>query len=876
MYITFLSLDLITYFMNAMSNFTNTIEEITAKQQYICLYDSDLNMIDCCANYAALMGKEDIEVVGKSVEEIYTSVSNERRTQFNDVLATGISSSVAIQFTSTTNKIIEIEEQICRLNTGLVVIGKDITASNKEKKKKEEQEYALSLIAKNSSQYFLLVDPKGTILFIDKTYPAFKLEEVIGSNVKDYHKEEDNLLMQKSIETALRTKKESVYELNAHIGNNEYSTFEGTVSPIIEENGDILKLAITTIGITERKKFENELKAINTQYTDLLKLTNSIAFTQDKALRYTSILNPNGILDENLALGKTDRDLIKPFDEAAEKLEAIKLEVLQTGKVIRKDIKLNINKEAHYFDLLIQPLFNEEKETIGISCTSINITDRTNRKEALIENERKLNEAEEIAQLGYYDIDTASRNINWSEETYRIVGVSPKHYVPHLDNFLDLVYEEDRDFVEEAFNEITKTGKNLDVTYRIPGRDKKPIYIRNLAKTRQDTKGQIINIFGTIQDITQQIELELELKAQQAFIQKIVDYSPSLIFILDIEKKENIFLNNASERLLGYSKEEVCRNHNLFLNQLSNLSLSAIKNNNLTKESTTFLSFIHPAERQLFIQFVHMFVEDESDRVFDLNFRHQHKQGHWMWLHHRLIAFNRNKEGKVTQLLGIVSDISSLKEAEKKSKLAMIEGQEKERERMAKDLHDAINPLLSAAKLNVESLQFQTKAYTDQQTNITNIVSLLSQSMTAIKDISFNLMPSILKDFGLVFTLKDYCNKISEGGLIQVNLDIHGVENRLDKVKEVMLFRIAQELINNVIKHAQASQIDVQLIKHQKTIILMVEDNGKGMEDSENISASIGYGLKNVESRAKALNGTMAIDTIKNRGTIITIEIPRK
>ncbi len=843
--------------------------------QYICMYDEDLNLVDCCGYYATLNGLDKSVLIGKSFKELYTDLSNERKDQFVKVLKTGTPCYITSQFISTRAETIHAEEQISRLNNTLVVVGKDITKREKEREKKEEQEYALSLITKNSSYFFVLADLEATILFIDKTYPTFTLEEVIGSNLYDYHDEQNRLIMQECIAIVLKTKSVNNFELYADIRNGKEAIFEGTISPIIE-NGVVVKFAIITSGITERKKFENELKAIKKQYINLLELTNSIAFTQDKALRFTSILNPTGILSEKSAIGKTDRELINPFDEEAQEVEAIKLEVLQTGKVIRRDIRLNINKEVFHFDLLVQPLFNEEGETIGINCTSINITERIRRKEALEESERRLIEAEEIAQVGYYDIDITTGKQNWSKEAYRIAGVNPKEYSPHTDDFLDFVYEEDRDAAEELLKEIMVSGKTVELTYRVARKKESIHYARCIAKARLNKKGEVIKIFGIVQDITQQIELELELKKQQSFIQKIVDSSPSLIFILDIEKGENIFLNNASEQLLGYSKEEVKRNHNLFLSQLSNLSVEAMENNTLSENSTNFLSFIHPAERQLFVEFVQLFTVGKPDRVFDLNFRHKHKNGYWLWLHHRIISFNRNGEGKVTQLLGIVSDITSLKESEKMSKIAMIEGQEKERRRMAKDLHDAINPLLSAAKLNVEALQSRAKASNKQHTNLSNIVSLLSQSMEAIKDISFNLMPSILKDFGLAFTLRDYCNKITAGGVLKVDLDIHGVETRLGEVKEIMLFRIAQELINNVIKHADASQVEVQLIAHQKTLILMVEDDGKGIGNTTTNLSSKGYGLKNVESRAKALNGTMEVDAIKNRGTIITIEIPRK
>ena len=853
-------------------------------RQYICLYDHDLKLVDCCANYTALKGLSSANLIGKSVGEVDIDLSATRIDQFRKVLNTGIPCATTRQIKSATKEIFHLEEQILRLNEKLVVVGKDITKSKQEKDKKDEQEYALSLIAKHTSQYFLLTDTKGKILFIDKTYPTLTMEEVIGSCVYDYHDEQNTLIMKETIATVLKTKTPNTYEINAFVKDEKELFFEGTIIPIIE-NGVIKKLAITTNAITERKEYENELKAINRQYVNLLKMTNSLSYTIDKELKYTSMINPNKSVlnpdadfDERSVIGKTDRELVFPFDkEAAEIAEVDKLEVLRTGKAIRKDSKLVIDGVELYYDLLLQPIFNKKAEVIGISGTSFNITDRIRRNEALEESERKLKEAQEISQLGYYDIDLASGNINWSEETYRIVDLKPNEFSPHMDNFMNLVYEKDKEYLQESLKGIIDTGESTDTTFRRQRKNGSFQYIRNLATARLNDKGQTVSIFGTVQDITQQIELDFELKEQKAFIQKIVDSSPSLIFILDLEKRENVFLNNASQQLLGYSTQEVRDNHNLFLTQLPNITLEAIENNALNKSSASFLSFIHPADRQIFIEFVRMFIENQTDRFYDLSFRHKHKDGQWRWLHHRFGTFNRNAEGKITQILVIVSDVTNIKETETKSKIAMIEGQEKERQRIAKDLHDAINPLLSAAKLNVESLEYhENDCNKEQQTNLSNVISLLSQSMREIKEISFNLMPAILKDFGLVFTLKDYCKTITEGGKLEVNLDIHGVKTRLDEVTEVMLFRIAQELINNVIKHANATQVDIQLIAHQKTLILMVEDNGKGIEYPKNSRPTKNYGLKNVESRVKALNGLMAMDSIKNRGTIITIEIPRK
>ena len=146
--------------------------------------------------------------------------------------------------------------------------------------------------------------------------------------------------------------------------------------------------------------------------------------------------------------------------------------------------------------------------------------------------------------------------------------------------------------------------------------------------------------------------------------------------------------------------------------------------------------------------------------------------------------------------------------------------------------------------------------------------------MEGVKEISANLMPPVLTDFGLRYALNELCMKISEGETLAVNLDSHGFKERFDKKIEVSLYRITQELLNNIIKHANASQALVQLVQHQHSLMLMIDDNGKGLDQPFEELQTAGFGFRNVESRVKSLDGKMEVDSVKGRGTTFTIEIP--
>jgi len=223
----------------------------------------------------------------------------------------------------------------------------------------------------------------------------------------------------------------------------------------------------------------------------------------------------------------------------------------------------------------------------------------------------------------------------------------------------------------------------------------------------------------------------------------------------------------------------------------------------------------------------------------------------------------------------VAHNITQVKEFEAAVLSAMIEGQDNERKKMAREIHDGFGPLLSAIRLNLEAL---TVKYNDQFDNqsredITHIINALDETTKDIRALSHNLMPTVLIDFGLVPAVNNLCAKIRSSGKIDVEF-ITNLKRRIDPENELTIYRIVQELINNAIKHSEASRVNVQLMDHETIIILSVDDNGKGVNMKEIDVYSGGIGLNNIQARVNANRGSFTIESTPGNGFTAHVEIP--
>ncbi len=199
---------------------------------------------------------------------------------------------------------------------------------------------------------------------------------------------------------------------------------------------------------------------------------------------------------------------------------------------------------------------------------------------------------------------------------------------------------------------------------------------------------------------------------------------------------------------------------------------------------------------------------------------------------------------------------------------AMIQGQENERSRIAADLHDGLGGLLSSVKSHFNSLNHTDKtAPLFQKTNV-----LIDDACVEVRRISHNMMPRALSLSGLPDALDDLAQSLEKEG-IQCTLELHGMEQPLAHTSSVTVYRILQELTTNVVKHAEAQHLLIQLLRSEDMLTIIVEDDGKGFEHATALEKN-GIGLSSITSRVSFLKGNITWDAVPGQGTSVMISVP--
>lgn len=204
---------------------------------------------------------------------------------------------------------------------------------------------------------------------------------------------------------------------------------------------------------------------------------------------------------------------------------------------------------------------------------------------------------------------------------------------------------------------------------------------------------------------------------------------------------------------------------------------------------------------------------------------------------------------------------------------AVIVAEENERKRIAADLHDGIGQMMSAAKMNLSVFESELDFKNEVQKNsFEKVIGLIDESCKEIRSVSHQMMPNALLKSGLPSAIKEFIDRI-DNRIITVSLHTEGLEERIDNNKETVLYRVIQECVNNVLKHASARHLDISLIKDRDGISITIEDDGKGFDSSDMDSFS-GIGLKNMITRINYLKGSIDFDSKPGKGTLVAIHVP--
>ena len=544
-------------------------------------------------------------------------------------------------------------------------------------------------------------------------------------------------------------------------------------------------------------------------------------------LRYSKIRiqqNEKKLIQENEELDRRVAERTKEVVFANEKLE------LQTEQILKQNTEL----EDHRHNLL--ELVKERTENLE----EANLELKSSRKRLL----RMLDaNSDGVWEHNFENEQVYISKIIWDKLGYNSVTAADTK-----DLLCKLIHPEDLMLIKQKHKKNKMGHSLLFITeFRICTKKNEWMWFKAKGKILDyNEEGKPRNIVGTLINITERKEAEAKIKAEERKLRvsekrwrSLIEQASDGILIYDTTGKI-LDANSAACNWLGYSTREILQ-----------LNYSEIDLNHSS-------SALHTYWRKLTTSTPSLSFESTQKRKDGSNFPVE--------IHLSLIELQDSK-----LILSVINDISIRQETERKILNAVINTEESERKRFATDLHDSIGPLLSSINLYLSSLG-KFDSVIEKEQIIKASVDAVNEALVSIKEISNNLSPHILNDFGLEKAIQSFTNKINLSQTISISFYAEHMEERINEQVEVVIFRVVNELINNTIKHAKATNIEINLSREGNLISLIYIDDGIGFDAKEiNAGTSTGMGLYNVLSRIRSLNGSHKIKSNPKRGGMMAL-----
>lgn len=488
------------------------------------------------------------------------------------------------------------------------------------------------------------------------------------------------------------------------------------------------------------------------------------------------------------------------------------------------------------------------------------ITDRKQAEAQLVESELRFRALVERVGDVFWISDPTNRKLVYVSQTFAdIWGRSLKDLHDHFETWIDAIHDDDRARVAKDFFENAPAG-TYDTEYRVVRPDGSIRWIRDRGKPLG-----IGNLFaGVAEDITERRQAEDALRQSEERFRGIFEHAAEGIAITDF-KGQFQRCNPAFCAIVGYSAEE----------------LSAMR----------FSVLIHPEDSSHNMALIRQLMSG-SIPFFEVTNRYVTKSGEPAWVS-KHVSILRNDKGEPTYLMGIVTDVTVRRQAEEalqRSQEALREyqeqlqdltakllgSQERERQRIARELHDDVSQRLAALVLDVSSLERQSPpASASMVRALESIRTQLDQLADDVHGLAYRLHPSLLNHAGLRPAIADHLHEVTRRTGIPVVFTARQVPDALPQEHATCLFRVMQESVQNVVKHACATEVTVRLSGSPEGVGLSVSDNGRGFDPEDEVVQEKGLGLASMQERLRLVNGFLRIHSMPGQGAKVCAWIPR-
>ncbi len=451
------------------------------------------------------------------------------------------------------------------------------------------------------------------------------------------------------------------------------------------------------------------------------------------------------------------------------------------------------------------------------------------------------------ANVASWNWDVGSDTVTSHPFVKRLNGLAPATNMPRP-AYISYIHPEDRQrLLDESDAAVAAgTGFRSEVRGILPSGEIR--WLVAAGAVRRNEAGVPVRMDGITIDITERKEAELKLRESEARFRAIFEHVGIGISLVN---REGMFMesNPALVHLLGYSAEELRR--------------------------MKFPAFTHEEDvAQDWTLFEEM-MAGLRDR-YEVEKRYWRKNGQLIWAH-LVVSLVRDLEGNPLFAIGMAEDITQRRLAEQELQALsekLINTQEQERTRMARELHDDVAQQLAALSISVSNLKRTIpEPEAELRAQADRLHQRLAGAAESVRRLSHELHPAILEHSGIAAALESYCTQFSALNHIDVALDAAGRFDDVSPAVALCLYRVAQEALQNVAKHSGARQVQVELSRSSGQLHLQVSDAGRGFEAARSVPRA-GLGLVSMKERARLVHGTLRIESAPGKGTRLRVSIP--
>ena len=560
---------------------------------------------------------------------------------------------------------------------------------------------------------------------------------------------------------------------------------------------------------------------------------------QDVELRYTAAINSRLGFPEADLLGRTDEELFPP--EAAARLTAIKRQVLRSGQGTRQEVWITYLGRRYCFDLVVEAERDATGAVTGIVGAAADITERKEREEryrAMLEDQTEV--------ISRFDAEGRFLFVNavycrfFGKEEGELLA---SHWHP-------VAHPEDLPVIEEHLRSLSSDNPVAVIENRVRAADGQWRWMQFVNRGFFDAAGVLREIQSVGRDVTERHQAEQRLQASETRLKLALEAAKTGLWEWDIAGGELRFSAEYLE-IIGY-RAEVAGHDVAF-----------------------FESLVHPDDLAGVREDVARHLRGESDySAHEFRLRRQTGESIWALGRGRVVA--HDGAGQPLRMTGTLTDITTTRHLQDERDRAYGELQrlsaylqdsiEEERRHLATEVHDELGVTLTAIRFRLDTLERHLGGLAAE--DVAALRELLGRATQATRDLCTRLRPAILDDLGLVEACRWYVRDWSATTGIKATLRLESLTNEPEAALRTDLFRILQELLTNVARHARARRVWVSLGLGQRGLVLSVRDNGQGMG-----GAAGGFGLLGMRERARRHSGAVHLVSGES-GTRVQVVVP--